>query len=88
MRLQVLLRRVLSFFSSFGGNPVSCAIGMAVLDVLEEEQLQQHALAVGQHYRALMKGLQNEFTQIGMYGVQGYFWALRWWIMTETRIPH
>jgi ethanolamine-phosphate phospho-lyase len=61
------------FFSSFGGNPVSCAIGMAVLDVLEEEQLQQHALAVGQHYRALMKGLQNEFTQIGDLRGSGLF---------------
>jgi 4-aminobutyrate aminotransferase-like enzyme/Ser/Thr protein kinase RdoA (MazF antagonist) len=44
----------MEFFSTFGGNPVSCAIGMAVLDVIEEEGLQAHALAVGTH---LLKGL-------------------------------
>ena len=37
----------MEFFSTFGGNPVSCAAGLAVLDVLEEEQLQQNALRVG-----------------------------------------
>ena len=37
----------MEFFSTFGGNQVSCAIGLAVLDVLRDEQLQDHALAVG-----------------------------------------
>ena len=36
------------FFSSFGGNPVSCTIGKAVLEVMEEEGLQQQALEVGE----------------------------------------
>src|SRR5213595_278959 len=34
----------MEFFSTFGGNPVACAAGLAVLDVLEEENLQQNAL--------------------------------------------
>jgi 4-aminobutyrate aminotransferase-like enzyme len=38
----------MEFFSTFGGNTVSCAIGLAVLDVLRDEQLQAHALRVGQ----------------------------------------
>ena len=37
----------MEFFSSFGGNPVSCEIGLAVLEVIEEENLQQNALEVG-----------------------------------------
>ena len=37
----------MEFFSTFGGNPVACAVGLAVLDVLEEERLQEHALRVG-----------------------------------------
>jgi 4-aminobutyrate aminotransferase-like enzyme/Ser/Thr protein kinase RdoA (MazF antagonist) len=39
----------MEFFSTFGGNHVSCAIGLAVLDVLRDERLQDHALAVGKH---------------------------------------
>ncbi|XP_052613917.1 5-phosphohydroxy-L-lysine phospho-lyase isoform X3 [Peromyscus californicus insignis] len=35
------------YFNTFGGNPVSCAVGLAVLDVLETEQLQAHASNVG-----------------------------------------
>ncbi len=37
----------MEFFSTFGGNPVSAAIGLAVLDVLRDEELQAHALDVG-----------------------------------------
>jgi 4-aminobutyrate aminotransferase-like enzyme len=44
------------YFNTFGGNPVSCAAGLAVLDVIEEEGLQQNALDVGQH---LIDGLWN-----------------------------
>ncbi|KAL7568570.1 hypothetical protein ACA910_002682 [Epithemia clementina (nom. ined.)] len=39
------------YFNTFGGNPVSCAAGLAVLDVMEEEHLQQHALEVGTYMK-------------------------------------
>src|SRR5204862_3441536 len=45
----------MEFFSTFGGNPVSCAIGLAVLDVIRDEQLQAHAATVGEHF---MHGLR------------------------------
>jgi 4-aminobutyrate aminotransferase-like enzyme/Ser/Thr protein kinase RdoA (MazF antagonist) len=45
----------MEYFNTFGGNPVSCAIGMAVLDVIENEKLQQNAHRVG---KRLLKGLQ------------------------------
>jgi 4-aminobutyrate aminotransferase-like enzyme len=38
----------MEFFSSFGGNPVSCEIAMAVLEVIEEEKLQENAKEVGE----------------------------------------
>ena len=44
----------MEFFATFGGNPVSCAIGMAVLDVIKEEGLQEHARKVG---AGMIKGL-------------------------------
>ena len=37
----------MEFFSTFGGNTVSCAVGLAVLEVIEEERLQEHARRVG-----------------------------------------
>jgi 4-aminobutyrate aminotransferase-like enzyme len=39
-------------FSTFGGNPVACRAALAVLDVIEEEELQRRALEVGEHLRA------------------------------------
>ena len=44
----------MEFFSTFGGNPVACAAGIAVLDVLRDEQLPGNAQAMG---RRLIEGL-------------------------------
>ena len=46
----------MEYFNTFGGNPVSSAIGLAVLDVLRDEGLQANALAVGMY---LLSGLQS-----------------------------
>lgn len=46
----------MEYFNTFGGNPVSCAVGTAVLDVIEQENLQQNALEVGNY---LMDGLHR-----------------------------
>ena len=46
----------MEFFSTFGGNPVACAAGLAVLDVVRDEGLQQRALEMGER---LLSGLQD-----------------------------
>ncbi len=46
----------MEYFTTFGGNPVSCAVGLAVLDVLQEEGLQAHAGHVG---NMLLDGLRS-----------------------------
>ena len=61
------------FFSSFGGNPVSCAIGKAVLDVIDEEGLQQRASMVGNHLKALLNELQNKYHVIADVRGEGMF---------------
>lgn len=43
----------LEFLSSFGGSPVSCAIGFAVLEVIEEENFQKIAKTTGDYYKSL-----------------------------------
>ena len=46
----------MEYFTTFGGNPVSCAVGLAVLDVVEEEGLQAHAARIG---NLLLAGLRS-----------------------------
>jgi 4-aminobutyrate aminotransferase-like enzyme/Ser/Thr protein kinase RdoA (MazF antagonist) len=55
----------MEFFATFGGNPVSCAIGSAVLDVIEAEGLQAQAAEVGAHALALLRELQQNQAEIG-----------------------
>ena len=52
------------YFNTFGGNPVSCAAGMAVLDVLEGESLQKNAATVGGQMIADLKALAARFPSI------------------------
>lgn len=61
------------FFSSFGGNPVSCEIASAVLDVIEEEKLQQNAKVVGDYYMFRLKELMRKYACIGDIRGAGLF---------------
>ena len=40
----------MEYFNSFGGNPVSCEIGQAVLDIIKEEKLQENASSTGESF--------------------------------------
>ncbi|HYZ68895.1 MAG TPA: aminotransferase [Mycobacterium sp.] len=61
------------FFSSTGGSPLSCAIGMTVLDVLRDEGLQENALRVGSHLKARLQRLQDKHPVIGtLHGIGLY----------------
>ena len=63
----------MEFFSTFGGNNVSCAIGLAVLEVVQEEKLQQHALSVGERLLEGLRELQQRFALIGDVRGSGLF---------------
>ena len=60
-------------FNSFGGNPVSCAVGQAVLDVIKEEGLQENALEVESYLLNQLKNLQNQHDLIGEVRGRGLF---------------
>jgi len=66
----------MEFFSTFGGNTVSCAVGLAVLDVLTDEDLQCRALETGHVLRAGFRALAAEFPLIGDVRGSGLFWGL------------
>jgi 4-aminobutyrate aminotransferase-like enzyme len=63
----------MEFFSTFGGNPVSCAAGLAVLDVIEEQGLQAHALRVGERVLAGLRPLGERFPLVGDVRGSGLF---------------
>lgn len=53
------------YFNTFAGNPVSCAAGMAVLDALEEDNLQAHAADVGTYWLERLTALKDKHAIIG-----------------------
>ncbi len=74
------------FFSSFGGNPVSCAIGTAVLKVLKDEKLQENALHVGAYYKAQLKTLQQLYPAIDEVRGEGLFLGVA--LVDAHKNPH
>jgi 4-aminobutyrate aminotransferase-like enzyme/murein DD-endopeptidase MepM/ murein hydrolase activator NlpD len=77
----------MEFFSTFGGNNVSCAIGLAVLDVLRDEQLQAHALRVGAELRANLEALVDRYPIIGDVRGSGLFLGVELVRNRETLEP-
>ena len=63
----------MEFFNTFGGNPVSCAIGTAVLQTVKNEKLQENALKVGAFLKEQLLKLAEEFPIIGDVRGQGFF---------------
>ncbi len=60
---QALATRI--HFNTFGGNPVVCAQGKAVLEVIEREGLQANSLTVGNHLQAGFRKLADKHAIIG-----------------------
>jgi alanine-glyoxylate transaminase / (R)-3-amino-2-methylpropionate-pyruvate transaminase len=52
-------------FNTFGGNPVSCAQGRAVLRVIESEELQKNAFSVGSYLKEGLEKLSEKHSIIG-----------------------
>ncbi|XP_046527590.1 alanine--glyoxylate aminotransferase 2, mitochondrial isoform X1 [Equus quagga] len=52
-------------FSTFGGNPLACAIGSAVLEVIKEENLQENSQEVGTYMLLELAKLRDEFEIVG-----------------------
>jgi 4-aminobutyrate aminotransferase-like enzyme len=63
----------MEYFNTFGGNPVSAAIGLAVLDVIADERLQDHARVTGAHLLASLREIAARHEPIGDVRGAGLF---------------
>jgi 4-aminobutyrate aminotransferase-like enzyme/Ser/Thr protein kinase RdoA (MazF antagonist) len=77
----------MEYFNTFGGNPVSCAVGMAVLDVLEEEGLQARARDVGAGLLDGLARVMEHHPVIGDVRGLGLFVGVELVIDRTTREP-
>ena len=78
----------MEYFNTFGGNPVSCAIGKKVLEVIENENLQQNASEMGSYLKAQLKVLQKQFPIIGDVRGKGLFLGFELNDKKKNPLPH
>ncbi|CAM2172666.1 hydroxylysine kinase [Paraburkholderia sacchari] len=77
----------MEYFNTFAGNPVSCAAGLAVLDVIERDGLQRNALEVGNYLLDGFRAMQRRYEVIGDVRGQGLFLGIELVLERKTREP-
>ena len=77
----------MEFFSSFGGNTVSCAVGLTVLDVVVEENLQTNALRAGKRMLAGLMPFIERYPIVGDVRGTGLFLGVELVRSRETLEP-
>jgi len=75
----------MEYFNTFGGNPVSCAAGLAVLDVMRDERLQEQALRVGARLKAGLERLKARHAIVGDVRGLGLFLGVELVLDRESR---
>jgi 4-aminobutyrate aminotransferase-like enzyme/Ser/Thr protein kinase RdoA (MazF antagonist) len=75
----------MEYFNTFGGNPVSAAIGLEVLRVIKDEKLQENALNIGEFLKSELKNLQTEYPIIGDVRGEGLFLGFE--LVEKGKIP-
>ncbi len=64
------------YFNTYGGNPVSCAVGKAVIEVIDKEGLVENAATVGEYVLRGFRNLQAKYEMIGDVRGRGLFFGI------------
>jgi 4-aminobutyrate aminotransferase-like enzyme/Ser/Thr protein kinase RdoA (MazF antagonist) len=75
----------MEYFNTFGGNPVSAAIGISVLKVIKDEKLQENAYTVGEFLKSELRTLQKGFPLIGDVRGEGLFLGFE--LVEKGKVP-
>jgi alanine-glyoxylate transaminase/(R)-3-amino-2-methylpropionate-pyruvate transaminase len=75
------------YFNTYGANPVACAAGRAVLQVIDEERLQQNSAVVGAALREVLERLHQKHRIIGEVRGRGLMQAIELVTDRSTREP-
>ena len=77
----------MEYFNTFGGNPVSCAIGTSVLEIMEKQKLQSNAAEIGEYLLNGLNEIQATHPIIGDVRGKGLFLGLELVTNRELRTP-
>ncbi|MEO1110331.1 MAG: aminotransferase class III-fold pyridoxal phosphate-dependent enzyme [Pseudomonadota bacterium] len=80
-------RKGYRYFNTFGGNPVSCAAAMAVLEEIEDKNLVANAQTVGAYARERMDDLATRHDAIGDVRGSGLIFGAEMVMDRETKVP-
>lgn len=74
-------------FNTYGGSPLACAVGLAVLDVIEEEKLQKNSLEIGTYFLKCLAELRERYPSIGDVRGKGLMIGVELVADRETKTP-
>ena len=80
-------RGAFRYFNTFGGNPVSCAAAMAVLDELQEKDLQANAVRIGRLAHQRLTDLALKYPVIGDVRQSGMVFGAEFVLDRDTKAP-
>lgn len=75
----------MEYFNTFGGNPVSCAIGKKVLEIIQTNGLQQNAYTVGEYLKACLNELKTSYPIVADVRGEGLFLGIE--LVDENKTP-
>ncbi|WP_025126657.1 aminotransferase class III-fold pyridoxal phosphate-dependent enzyme [Pseudomonas sp. PH1b] len=77
----------MEYFNTFAGSPVSCAVGLSVLEVIERDKLKLNALTIGNYLLEGLRKLQQRYDAIGDVRGLGLFLGVELVTDRQTKIP-
>ena len=80
-------RSSFGYFNTFGGNPVSCAAAMAVLEEIEDQRLQENALKIGKLAEERLRALACKYDVIGDVRQSGMVFGAEYVLDRDTKEP-